>query len=276
MKNRILRTASIIIVVGIFLSCVCFRSRASAEKSFDQVIWDNEYATIKFIKLEPSIGIIGYYLYLDVQNKSDSTLLIGVPQSAINNYSCSIGFGSGIQITPGNSALSMTLLPTQMNYEHLYNIKFKLDIIDDKWNDLAESDWIEIDLSDRDDRSKPDAEIEVPAPFIDNDIFSISYLSTEPVEGISSQKMLFHVTNKTDRTILVSLDQGALDKRMCASVIGSEFSIILEGNKSIMPIIFNMLEEIGEIEKAQFRVNVRDYDTFDNLFESDLITIDLS
>ncbi len=265
---------AVLLVLAIVLPYGFSQALAASSYPHEQEIWDNEYATIKYLKIEPSIGIIGYYLYLDVQSKTGKTILVGVPESAINNYTCSIGFGSGTQITSGNSAIVMTLLPTQKNYDHLYSIQLKLDIIDDEWNHLADSGWIELDISDPENGPQPETEIDVPAPIIDNDFISISYLNVEPVEGIQSHKAVFHLTNKTSHTISVYIDQGALNGRMCASVIGSEFATMLAGNKSICPFVFNMLEDVGDLEEIQFRFHVSDEDTNKELFVSDLFKIE--
>lgn len=277
MKNPcyFLRKAlSILLVLTVIFPCTLFRANADNAYPHEQVIWDNEYATIKYLKVEPSIGIIGYYLYLDVQNKSDKTILVGVPKSAINNYTCGMGFGSGTEVTSGNSATVMALLPTQKNYEHLYNIQLKLNIIDDAWQHLADSDWIEVDISTPEDGPQPEVEIDVPKPIVDNDYISISYLNIEPVEGIHSHRAAFHLINKTSHTISVRIDQGALNGRMCASVIGSEFATILDGNKSICPFVFNMLEDVGDLEEIQFRFHVKDEDTHEELFTSELLKIE--
>ena len=61
---------------------------------------------------------------------------------------------------------------------------------------------------------------------------------------------------------------------MCASVIGSEFATMLAGNKSICPFVFNMLEDIGDLEEIQFRFHVSDEDTNKELFVSDLFKIE--
>lgn len=266
------KVTTVFLLVTVLLSLFCLPAAADNATS-EQILWDNDYVTVSFMKAEQSIGIIGYFLYLDVQNKSDIPIKLGVSQSAVNNYSCSMGFGNGVQITGGNSATVMTLLPTQLFYENLYNIQLKLFIIDDKLHRLAESDWIYIDISDPEGEPQPETEIDVPDPIIDNEWISISYLDSEPVEGIHSHKVMFHIINRCPNEVTLSIDQGALNGRMCASIVGSEFATILDGNKSICPFIFNMLEDIGEVENIQFRFHVRDNIEHEDLFVSDLIEV---
>lgn len=121
----------------------------STEKT-TQILVDNKYICASFNRVEPTFGIEGFYVYLDIENKTDNkTLWIYLDEGSVNGQMCSAVMNAmPVYITPGNTSKNPFIFPAQEHIEEVTKLQFRIHVADkETMNDYFLSDLITIDLS---------------------------------------------------------------------------------------------------------------------------------
>lgn len=253
----------------VILLVTMFPLRVSAEELGAQVILDNKFARITFLGIQPSIGVQGYFVDFEIENKTNNKIQVSLSECFVNNYMCSSGF-SGTYITPGNAAKDRFLLPTALAYETVYNIGFRLSIEDKAtWEDVYESEPIIVTVNDEYIDSQIPPAISVPTPIIDNEYVCIAYLSAQKLDGVNGRDVFFHIENKTENRIFVSIEDSAINGYMCDAVT-SDCMKITGLNRSIAGYLFHSFDDIDQVTDMEYRFVIYDDDTHKVLFRSKL------
>ena len=121
----------------------------STEKT-TQILVDNKYISASFNRVEPTFGIEGFYVYLDIENKTENkTLWIYLDEGSVNGQMCSAVMNAmPVYITPGNTSKNPFIFPAQEHIEEVTKLQFRIHVADkDTMSDYFYSDLITIDLS---------------------------------------------------------------------------------------------------------------------------------
>lgn len=121
----------------------------SAEKN-TQILIDNKYICASFNRVDPTFGIEGFYVYLDIENKTENkTLWIYLDEGSVNGQMCSAVMNAmPVYITPGNTSKNPFIFPAQEHIEEVTKLQFRIHVADkDTMSDYFYSDLITIDLS---------------------------------------------------------------------------------------------------------------------------------
>lgn len=124
--------------------------KESEEKEKKEMILDNNFVSISFNKVEPTFGIEGFYVYLDIENKTENkTLWIYLDEGSVNGKMCSAVMNAmPVYITPGNTSKNPFIFPAQEHIEEVTKLQFRINVADkDTMSDYFYSDLITIDLS---------------------------------------------------------------------------------------------------------------------------------
>lgn len=273
LKHTASKRFHLLVLSLVILLVTMFPLHVSAKESGEQMILDNEYAKITFLGLQPSIGIQGYFVDFEIENKTNSKIQVSLSECFVNNYMCSSGF-SGTYITPGNAAKDRFLLPTALAYETVYNIGFRLSIEDKAtWVDVYESEPIIVTVNDEYTASQIPPAISVPAPIIDNEYVCIAYLSAKKLDGVNGRDVFFHIENKTENRIFVSIEDSAMNGYMCDAVT-SDCMKITGHNRSIAGYLFHTSDNIVRVTSMEYRFVIYDDDTHEVLFRSELLKME--
>lgn len=239
----------------------------------DMVIYDKNNIKITINGLEDSWS--GTKLKMNIENNSDRTITIQSRDANVNGYMVMTYMSA--DIAPGKKANDgMTLSTTglkESGIEEIATIEFKLKIFDaETWDDIDMSDTITVKTSIADTYVQKDD---------DSGNVIVDYEGIRIIEkGLSSDDsiwgpgVILYIENNSDKDITVQVRDTSINGYMVSSIISEE---VLVGKKSITNLQFFQkdMEENGidKINDVEFYFHIFEWDTFDDIYDSDVITL---
>ena len=113
----------------------------------------------------------------------------------------------------------------------------------------------------------------------DNDILSVTFIGAQDASSLGVFYVTLKIENKTNTDIVITLEDADVDGETIPLITTGVPLVIRPGNSGQTGFIFSMvnlsISSMSEAEKATFRVVARDNDTFETVYESDSITVNL-
>ena len=114
---------------------------------------------------------------------------------------------------------------------------------------------------------------------IDDDAVKVSFVGAEDASSLGVFYVTLKIENKTDTAIAINLANADVDGETIPLITTGVPLVIRPGNSGQTGFIFSManlsISTMDEAEKATFQVVARDNDTYDVVYESELVTVDL-
>ena len=115
---------------------------------------------------------------------------------------------------------------------------------------------------------------------VDNEFFTATYIGAQDQADLGVFYVTLKIENKTDVEVFVSVEDADVDGETVQMVMTGIPLVVRPGNSGQTGFIFptnNLsISSMSEAEKATFRIVIRDYDTFDIIAESELVTVNLT
>lgn len=114
---------------------------------------------------------------------------------------------------------------------------------------------------------------------IDNDTLSASFIGAQDASPLGVFYVTLRIENKTDNDIVISLEDADVDGETIPLITTGVPLVIRPGNSGQTGFIFSIvnlsISSMSEAQTATFRIVARNNDTFETVYESDLVTITL-
>lgn len=106
---------------------------------------------------------------------------------------------------------------------------------------------------------------------LDNEYATIYYLNIKPMVGLTGYYVYLAAKNNTENRIQIFLNECSVNNYMCT--IGSAGKEIVPGKASRDSHGFFPLIEFEKIYNIEFKISIKDLDSHEYVFESELITV---
>lgn len=117
------------------------------------------------------------------------------------------------------------------------------------------------------------------AVLMDNDMVKATFISTQDQSSLGVFYVTLKFENKTDTEIVINLEDADVDGESIPLITTGVPLVIRPGNSGQTSFIFSMvnlsISSMDDAEEATFRIVARDNDTYDTIYESELITVKL-
>lgn len=114
---------------------------------------------------------------------------------------------------------------------------------------------------------------------IDNDTVKATFIGAEDASSLGVFYVTLKIENKTDTEVVINLEDADVDGETIPLITTGVPLTIRPGNSGQTSFIFSMvnlsISAMGDAENATFRIAVRDSETYDVIYKSDLVTVDL-
>lgn len=239
----------------------------------EQVIFDSNDIKITVTGLED--GFYGTDLKVLIENNSDKGIMVQTRDSNVNGYMVDTMFSPDVAAGKkvNDEITFMTSGLKDCGIEDIASMEFKLIIIDgDTWNDIEESEIIKIDTSIADGYVQN---------YDDSGNVVVDYNNIKIVEkGLSKADsfwgpgVILYIENNSDQDITVQVRDVSINGFMVDSMMSQDVVI---GKKAVTDIQFisTDLEKNGitEINDVEFSFHIFNWDTFDTIYDSDVIKL---
>ena len=237
---------------------------------------DNDYMTMKFTDLDVN-GSWGYTLKVNIENKSDNDLLIGMNNASIDGVMCDPFWATSVAVGKkmnGDISWPKTLLEKN-GLSGINNLAFTLNVSDNNtWDSIFEEECsLTIDSS-------------VPAPnevtypnfneqvIVDNDQLIFKLINIDP-QGDMGYTLRVYIENKTNSLVLISWDEVSVNGYMCdpfwATTVSPNCRAYADISWGKSQFDENGITDVSEIE---FNLRMSSYSSMDTL-HSDTYTIEV-
>lgn len=123
------------------------------------------------------------------------------------------------------------------------------------------------------------AEQNVDEVLLDNDTLKVTFLGAKDASSLGVFYVTLKIENKAASEIVVNLEDADVDGETIPMITTGVPLTIRSGNSGQTSFIFSMvnlnISSMSEGEKATFRVVARNSDTYEVVYESELLTISL-
>ena len=114
---------------------------------------------------------------------------------------------------------------------------------------------------------------------IDNDILTATFMGAQDASSLGVFYVTLKVENKTDSAVTITLEEADVDGETIPLITTGVPLTILPGNSGQTGFIFSMvnlsISSMSEAEKATFSIVARNSDTFDTVYKSDRVSVNL-
>lgn len=115
---------------------------------------------------------------------------------------------------------------------------------------------------------------------IDNDTLSATFMGAQDASSLGVFYVTLRIENRTDSDIVITLEDADVDGEAIPLITTGVPLVIRPGTNGQTGFIFSMvnltISSMSEAEKATFRIVARDNTTFDTVYKSELVTVDLN
>lgn len=239
----------------------------------EQIILDQDDIIISLKSLSHS-SFAGPSLKVQIENNSKKDVTIQTRNSAINGimvdtmFSCDIASGK----KANDEITFMTSDLESAGVEIISEIEFVFHVFDsDTWDGIFDSATINIKTSAFDTHVQSYDDSGFVALEHDDIKIVIKKLDNDSFWGAD---IIVYIENNSDKNITVQLDETSINGFMIDPIFSCE---ILSGKKAFDSITFleSDLKEndIDNIEELELRFNIFNTDTWDDIFDSDIVKI---
>jgi len=239
----------------------------------EQVIYDANDIKVTATGIGKSMW--GVEIKLVVENNSDTDVTIQDKNANVNGFMVSTTMS--IDVAAGKKANDTLIIDNSSieacGLEQIATIEFRLYIFDsDSWDDIALSDVITITTSQAEGYAQA---------YDDSGEVLVDYNGIKIVcKGLSEEDswwgpgVILYVENNSNKDITIQVRDASINGFMMDPTISED---VIIGKKSICDISFlaSELEDNGitSIEDIEFYFNIFDMETWDDVFDSDIITL---
>lgn len=238
---------------------------------------DNIKITAKSITLPEPDSYKRPELVLLVENNSSDSINVGLTNSSVNKIMANLSLYG--DVLPGKSSnLTISLDPTELAMQGIVNVglietQFKINKSED-YKELFTSDRVSIKTSEFDNVSmEPVQQGEI---IYDKDGVTISYLETGVDSFWEETQVSLQIINKSGQDISVSADDVSVNGYMIDPYF---FANVVDGTTSYSSIGFRQEEldtnDIDTVTEVEFVLSIINFETYDTLSTSDVITINV-
>lgn len=114
---------------------------------------------------------------------------------------------------------------------------------------------------------------------VDSDAITAYFVKAEDQSALGVFYVVLKIENKTETEIVINLESADVDGESIPLITTGLPLVIRPGNSGQTGFVFSMvnlsISSMDEAKKATFRVVARDNESFDVIFKSDLVTVDL-
>ena len=118
-----------------------------------------------------------------------------------------------------------------------------------------------------------------PVVLVDNESIKATYINAYETEGLGAFYVTIKVENKMDSDIVITLDKADVDGETIPLIATGVPLVIRPGNSGQTGFIFSMvnlsISSLADANKATFSIVARNNETYETVYESELVTIDL-
>lgn len=114
---------------------------------------------------------------------------------------------------------------------------------------------------------------------LNNETLTVTYIGAKDESSLGVFYVMLKVENKTETEVVINLEDADVDSETIPMITTGVPLKIRPGNSGQTSFIFSMvnlsISSMAEAEKATFRVVARNSDTYETVYESELLTINL-
>lgn len=244
----------------------------------DQVIYDDNDIKITYKGFSQAGLFKSASFDFLIENNSDKDLTVRSEDVSVNDYSVSNFLyeevAAGKKSNSGVDIYSSVL--EENNIESIDKVEFTLDFIDpESYKSQFKSDKIVITLNENAEQSDPTKDGKL---IHEADGVSVYYMENTGGSWISDDGLKFFIKNDTDKNVVVSSEDVSIND--FSMKYTSLYAEVEAGKKTndVMDLYSSELEENGidKVEKVEFKLKCYDRDSFDDIWNTDPITITLN
>lgn len=244
----------------------------------DQVIYDDNDIKITYKGFSQAGLFKSASFDFLIENNSDNDLTVRSEDVSVNDYSVSNFLyeevAAGKKSNSGVDIYSSVL--EENNIESIDKVEFTLDFIDpESYKSQFKSDKIVITLNENAEQSDPTKDGKL---IHEADGVSVYYMENTGGSWISDDGLKFFIKNDTDKNVVVSSEDVSIND--FSMKYTSLYAEVEAGKKTndVMDLYSSELEENGidKVEKVEFKLKCYDRDSFDDIWNTDPITITLN
>lgn len=243
----------------------------------DQVIYDDNDIKITYKGFSQAGLFKSASFDFLIENNSDKDITVTSKNVSVNDYSVSNFLyeevAAGKKSNAGVDLYSHVL--EENNIESIDKVEFTLDFSDpETYKSQFTSDKIVITLNENAEASDPTKDGKL---LHEADGIAVYYMENTGGSWTSKDGLKFFVKNDTDKNIVVSSDDVSVND--FAMKYASLYADVEAGKKTndVMDLYSTELEENGidKVETVEFKLKCYDSDSYDDIWETDPITITL-
>lgn len=125
----------------------------------------------------------------------------------------------------------------------------------------------------------PSEQSAVSEVLIENDTLTVTFMGAQDAASLGVFYVTLKIENKTDTSVTISLEDADVDGETIPLITTGVPLTIAPGNSGQTGFIFSMvnlsISSMSGAEKATFSVVARNSDTFDTVYKSDRVTVNL-
>lgn len=222
-------------------------------------------------------GIFGPELKLLVENNTSKNITVQSSYCVVNGYM--VESSMSIDVVAGKKAnSSLSLMQSNISLcgiEKVAEITFELHYFDsDTWEDIADCGEFTVTTSEYDDYTQ----VYDDSGFLAFEANGVKMVAKGVIDdGLFGPELVFYIENNTENYITISARDLSVNGFMVES---SFYAELLPGTKSFDSIVFmsSSLQEnsIESINNVEFYISVYDTNTWEDYFESEIISLDIS
>ena len=114
---------------------------------------------------------------------------------------------------------------------------------------------------------------------VDNEIIKASFVGAEDESSLGVFYVTLKIENKTDCDLAINLEDADVDGETIPLITTGVPLVIRPGNNGQASFIFSMVDlsisSMDDAESATFRIVARDNESFDTVYESEFVTVNL-
>lgn len=239
----------------------------------EQVLYDENDIKITATGLEE--GWLGTDMKLTIENNTDKDITVQNEWSSVNGYMVSTTMS--VDVAAGKKANDTLTFDSssleECGIEQIATMEIVFSIIDaDSWDDIAKSDVITVNTSVNDGYEQ--AYDDSGDVIVDQDGIKIVSKGVSTDDSIWGPGVVLYVENNSDKNITIQTRDVSINGYMVDASMSED---VVAGKKAMTAVQFfdSDLEDNGieDITDAELSFDVFDMDSWDDIFETDAISL---
>lgn len=144
---------------------------------------------------------------------------------------------------------------------------------------LSDSGSTSVNNADNNQGTTNNSDVQTEVVLVDNDKIKATYISANDASSLGVFYVTLKIENKTETNIAINLESADVDGETIPLITTGVPLVIRPGNSGQSSFIFSMvnlsISTMGEAKQATFKIVARDNDSYDPIYTSDFVTVNL-